>query len=740
MSTRVQIPQMSAAAPVRPLTPSPFGTLQRKCACGGSGGSGGGCEECKKKTLQRRAATTGEPATAPPIVHDVLRSPGQPLDASTRAFMEPRFGHDFSKVRIHTDSRADESAGQVNALAYTVGEHIVFRASQYNPVSKEGKLLLAHELSHVLQQRPVLHKADDTNTAKTPVQTTRVDSPLLSRQTDPPYPGVIGRCRGMGVPCPAPYATHGTICRLVDCIPAKTARLPGAVSPGVCVYHCIDGKVCACVLVGTSTSAVCTFTFCDSPGQANAEPDTNKVVQQAIAMAEQQHGSGNAGGNLGGNAAGAEKKQTMQTKLAVNTPGDRYEREADSIARIAVEGGTAPAVSAAATQIAPTVQRQQGGASTTPACPTDVTFSSSDPVHVPSCGPFTALTKVKGVTWSLDPPPTAPGTSIDPSTGAITIGATQTAGDIDAKAEVKATSTFGGCSFQKPFRVRSQPVGIASTVIAGGAPNASDYGAVFDHTFTSKDGKVASLKAVGVGERFTNVPNPAAATHAITAPTNPFGGTFTLSTGTLTPGATDNWFLTAAGQLGGTRDVITIQRANINVGRFIQSASNPGPPQGLPATMTLLQGLHWYCPQAAAASRWQMPSFVTVAHSRTLRDNGGALEFVTTVNGKEQVDAYDGPAAVFNLTASPVSTPKSAAPPATPVTVNITAGTLPSPLPAGSSLTFTIIGNALGCTVAPNPANNVAAILTVGTTSGTVTVEAADSTRTNRARVNVTIT
>ncbi|MEK6337411.1 MAG: DUF4157 domain-containing protein [Acidobacteriota bacterium] len=89
----------------------------------------------------------------PPIVHDVLRSPGQPLDASMRAFMEPRLGHDFSQVRVHTDTRAAESAGAVNALAYTVGRDVVFGAGQFAPSTIDGQRRLAHELTHVVQQR-----------------------------------------------------------------------------------------------------------------------------------------------------------------------------------------------------------------------------------------------------------------------------------------------------------------------------------------------------------------------------------------------------------------------------------------------------------------------------------------------------------------------------------------------------------------------------------------------------------
>jgi hypothetical protein len=163
---------------------------------------------------------------APPIVHEVLRSPGRPLDPEARAFMEPRFGHDFthvsahgraarpaseglavsrpddelehaasrsvekimqpsepslpattgpdfSRVQIHSDSRAAESARAVDALAYTVGEDIVFGAGRYAPGSSDGRRLLAHELTHVVQQRstvrpPVLARVsfstDDFNT------------------------------------------------------------------------------------------------------------------------------------------------------------------------------------------------------------------------------------------------------------------------------------------------------------------------------------------------------------------------------------------------------------------------------------------------------------------------------------------------------------------------------------------------------------------------------------------------
>ncbi len=81
-----------------------------------------------------------------------LRSPGHPLDAGARSFMESRFRHDFSGVRVHTGGRAAESARSVNALAYTVGRDIVFGSGQYAPSTMAGKMLLAHELTHTVQQ------------------------------------------------------------------------------------------------------------------------------------------------------------------------------------------------------------------------------------------------------------------------------------------------------------------------------------------------------------------------------------------------------------------------------------------------------------------------------------------------------------------------------------------------------------------------------------------------------------
>ena len=139
------------SAPPPSFTPVRTRTLQR---CGSTHCPPGRCDGGNKKRpgLQRYAAGPAGPAVAPPIVGEVLRSSGRPLDPATRADMEPRFGHDFGRVRVHSDAKAAESARAVNALAHTVGRDLVFGAGQYAPGTSAGRRLVAHELTHVVQQ------------------------------------------------------------------------------------------------------------------------------------------------------------------------------------------------------------------------------------------------------------------------------------------------------------------------------------------------------------------------------------------------------------------------------------------------------------------------------------------------------------------------------------------------------------------------------------------------------------
>ena len=111
------------------------------------------CAATKKPLQGVEAGGGGEPDELPSIVDEALRLTGRPLDAATRAFMEPRFCQNFSDVRVHFDDKAAHSASAVDARAYTIGRHIVFGAARYEPLVPAGRLLLAHELTHVVQQQ-----------------------------------------------------------------------------------------------------------------------------------------------------------------------------------------------------------------------------------------------------------------------------------------------------------------------------------------------------------------------------------------------------------------------------------------------------------------------------------------------------------------------------------------------------------------------------------------------------------
>jgi len=120
---------------------------------------GGACHTCPPRVratqsfgIQRKATNNDELSEIQPIVHEVLQSPGQPLDPQTRAFFEPRFGQDFSRVIVHSDGRAAKSARALNSIAFTIGREMVFGDGQYAPATSAGRRLLAHELAHTVQQ------------------------------------------------------------------------------------------------------------------------------------------------------------------------------------------------------------------------------------------------------------------------------------------------------------------------------------------------------------------------------------------------------------------------------------------------------------------------------------------------------------------------------------------------------------------------------------------------------------
>jgi hypothetical protein len=139
-----------ASSAVSKATAGPRHLLQRACACGGRGDGDCTCDE--GSPLLRAATATQAAPRAPPSIASALSSAGEPLPASLRAEFEPRFGHDFSGVRVHKGALAARSASDVSALAYTVGQDMAFATGQYAPETAAGRRLIAHELAHVVQQ------------------------------------------------------------------------------------------------------------------------------------------------------------------------------------------------------------------------------------------------------------------------------------------------------------------------------------------------------------------------------------------------------------------------------------------------------------------------------------------------------------------------------------------------------------------------------------------------------------
>lgn len=223
--TLAHAPVVAAPKPATPALSRP--ALQR---CGAHPCAPGTCSGHaeEKKTLQRACTGAAVSPLALGSVESTLTSPGQPLPSSTRTSMESRFGHDFSAVRIHTGPEAERSAGAVGALAYTVGRSVVFGAGRYRPETTAGRALLAHELTHVVQQggarwRP--GQALEIDPPDSPLERDAVTAQTVTRSevhapTPTPMPVPARRTSGCG-----PLLSRASAAQ-VDCAPGPL-NVPG---------------------------------------------------------------------------------------------------------------------------------------------------------------------------------------------------------------------------------------------------------------------------------------------------------------------------------------------------------------------------------------------------------------------------------------------------------------------------------------------------------------------------------
>lgn len=140
----------------------------------------------EKDMLQRRAEDDGELQVSHGVQSQIdrLRGMGQPLPESVRAYFEPRFGYDFSGVRMHTGAQAAKTAQSINARAFTVGKDVAFGAGQYSPETSEGKRLLAHELTHVVQQEGAVPRPVQSEVSRPSTASQRTSEQAISQVSD----------------------------------------------------------------------------------------------------------------------------------------------------------------------------------------------------------------------------------------------------------------------------------------------------------------------------------------------------------------------------------------------------------------------------------------------------------------------------------------------------------------------------------------------------------------------------
>ena len=201
------IHEQEADRVARQVMRMPEPRLQRRCACGGECAACQSTADAHRHVQTRRAPANDLSGTAaPPIVHDVLRSPGRPLESTTRAFMEPRFGQDFGGVRVHTDAAASRNRQPKSMLqAYTVGRDVVFASQRYAPAEFEGKRLLAHELAHVVQQGA---SAPPVSIQREPEDATDAMDGLNDPAARPPLPTKIKFWMNSFIPASVPGGTR----------------------------------------------------------------------------------------------------------------------------------------------------------------------------------------------------------------------------------------------------------------------------------------------------------------------------------------------------------------------------------------------------------------------------------------------------------------------------------------------------------------------------------------------------
>ncbi len=316
-----------------------------------------------------------------------------------------------------------------------------------------------------------------------------------------------------------------------------------------------------------------------------------------------------------------------------------------------------------------------------------------------------------GVKWSVEKGSVTPtNVTIDATTRVITVAAGQQGGTVT----IKATSNDGAWATMD-LRLVEKPVAVASTTAssAGG----SVYGGQFTHTFSSPSGQASGLQGENINEKFDSLKAASGF------------GTFTLA---ANPSGSAGWDLTSAGAMAGP-DNVDIEKAMIDVGKFVKSASNPAPANTLPVGFSMVQHMH---AKSFPAGTLDASPFTDVNHVRTLTDKE---TFTVTAGLNHTDDPYTGPSAYTNIKASATSVNASPAKPKAPATgswarnkVQVTAEVIPG---KGTKV-FSLVGPKLGCEIDASSGE-----VLIGDQAGTIKVRvSAGAGGANFDEVSITIT
>jgi hypothetical protein len=416
---------------------------------------------------------------------------------------------------------------------------------------------------------------------------------------------------------------------------------------------------------------------------------------------------------------------TPSGDLRISTPAEAAERHAVAASEGSVAAGVAP-IPAAPTRLF----RDAGG----PVALAGVTVNHDRVTVPPVAGLSFRATKTPanapGVTLSIvgDNASIAAGTTIDNTTGAITVAADQTGGSAHVEASQNATGP-GGVTITTtspataPFNFTAIPSGITSTS-ASLRGNAGFYGGDFTHTFTSPAGGQTALERSHVNERF-------AAASGTTLTITGALGTLTITVNDP-DAATAGWDLDSSGTMAGPDHVTWSDTTDARP--FVANASHPSPNPGLPQALTATQNFRNL---TFPGQTYGAATVASTTHRRAIEDRNNRLKAVTSANAagvnQEVVEDYAGPTVFRRCRANPASIPVAA--PAPP------GGTAPAPTTSTiavdaegqqATATFSIRPPDFGCTITSG------GVLTPGTTSGTVTVRAGDAQNFDETTVTLT--